>query len=108
MNGRRLEFGKYRGSLLRDVPLGYLQWCLPENDFVRGDPGLRHDIEAELSRRGGTPQTEEAGPLVQGAAVVRQWYREMVLRWHPDRGGNNDAMQAINDAHDRLRQLLGL
>ena len=41
------------------------------------------------------------------ADVVRTWHREMVLKFHPDRGGSNEAMQAINTAHDRLKELVG-
>jgi hypothetical protein len=33
---------------------------------------------------------------------------EMSMKYHPDRGGNVQVMQAINHAHDRLRQLAGV
>jgi curved DNA-binding protein CbpA len=40
--------------------------------------------------------------------MIRQWYRGLVLDFHPDRGGSHEAMQAINEAHERLRKLAGL
>jgi hypothetical protein len=30
----------------------------------------------------------------------------MVLRFHPDRGGSTEAMQALNQAADRLREII--
>jgi curved DNA-binding protein CbpA len=40
--------------------------------------------------------------------LIGRWYREMSLRFHPDRGGSDEAMQAINHAHDRLKELAGV
>jgi curved DNA-binding protein CbpA len=38
--------------------------------------------------------------------VIDRWYRGLVMDYHPDRGGSKEAMQAVNDAHDRLRKLV--
>jgi curved DNA-binding protein CbpA len=40
--------------------------------------------------------------------VVCRWYRDLALHFHPDRGGSNEAMQAINEANNRLRRMVGL
>jgi hypothetical protein len=53
-------------------------------------------------------QREDARAELNCAEAVAQWYREMTLRFHPDRFGSHEAMTAINHAHQRLRQLLGL
>jgi curved DNA-binding protein CbpA len=37
---------------------------------------------------------------------VDGWYRGLVLKYHPDRGGSHEAMVAINDAHERLVALV--
>jgi curved DNA-binding protein CbpA len=39
-------------------------------------------------------------------AVTSRWYRRLVLRWHPDRGGHEAGMKAINDAQDLLGRML--
>lgn len=33
-------------------------------------------------------------------------YRKLAMQYHPDRGGDTATMQAINDQHDRLFELL--
>jgi hypothetical protein len=41
-------------------------------------------------------------PIIQG------WYRDLSKLYHPDRGGSVEQMQAVNEAHDRLRKLVGV
>ena len=36
--------------------------------------------------------------------VIREKYRALARQFHPDRGGNADDMQRINDAYDRISQ----
>jgi hypothetical protein len=47
-----------------------------------------------------------AGTIATLEPVLRQWYHQMALRFHPDRGGSNEAMQIINYANDALRRLI--
>jgi hypothetical protein len=104
-----MPFGKYKGWPLWDVPGDYLLWVLRECARLR--PGLRLDIQAELRSRvaAAGPETPPPGnTLALTSALIRTWHREMVLRYHPDRGGSHEAMQAINDAHDRLKELAGV
>jgi hypothetical protein len=57
--------------------------------------------EPEAPRRNGTrPQP------IDPRAVLRAWLAEMRRRWHPDRGGSDQAMAAVNDGYERLRRLL--
>jgi hypothetical protein len=109
-------FGKHKHQPLGTVPTDYLRWALRECDL---ETWLAHAITEELRRRrqywqeqaeGPPPPRpqQQAGPPAKMDEIIRQWYRDLVMRWHPDRGGSKEAMQAINDAHDRLRQLAGL
>jgi hypothetical protein len=111
----RFDFGKYRGRLVEDVPTGYLQWCLAECSGL--SPWLRAEIGAVLRRRHAGPGQGDRraadaapgpGPPANWSAVMARWYREMSMKYHPDRGGSTQEMQAINHAYDRLRQLAGL
>jgi hypothetical protein len=105
----RFDFGKHRGRRVCDVPTGYLRWCLRECECL--DPYLRRAVHEELRRRDGPapgPAPSGSTAVVDLPAVIRQWHRELVLKWHPDRGGSKEAMQAINDAHDLLQKLVGV
>lgn len=44
-----------------------------------------------------TPQTLEA---------LKKQYRELSFKHHPDRGGNNEIMKAINNEYDELFEIL--
>lgn len=76
---------------------------------------MRDAIERELQRREQEAIEDEDDYHYDGsnlpanvAGLITRWHKEMVLRWHPDRGGDNRIMQAINDAADRLRELAGV
>jgi hypothetical protein len=106
----RLSFGKHVGKELAEVPTPYLLWVIRARRSL--DPALRQAIWRELGERGcthsGWESAASAPPAPDWAALIRQWYRGLVLDFHPDRGGCHEAMQAINEAHDRLRKLTGL
>lgn len=113
MYSETMPFGKHRGHRLVDVPTDYLLWCLRECSSMK--PWTRDAIRREVDRRQYGRREEErrtssssssSSPPVQWAAVIQTWYRELSMRWHPDRGGTNEAMAAINDARQRLEQLL--
>jgi hypothetical protein len=44
----------------------------------------------------------------RAAGVIKPWFAGLAMRFHPDRGGSHAAMVALNEAHDRLRELVGL
>ena len=87
-------FGKYKGVLLDELPLTYVSYALQE--FTLPDE-LRSDLVSSLFDRLGIKS--EARPEQQMCARVR---RELAKRYHPDRGGSNQAMQAINEFYDLL------
>jgi hypothetical protein len=91
-----LDFGKYRGYSIRDVPREYLDWLLDSNRrTVR-------EIEAELERRDRLDDAE----LSWAERLVQAGFRALAQQNHPDRGGNTRDMQAINAANEAMKELL--
>jgi hypothetical protein len=113
----RMPFGKYKGRALRDVPDNYLGWLLDECDL---QPRLRRAVEKELDTReenalyGVTTSQQDLEAAIAQlrndlAGKIREWRRECAMRVHPDRSHYEPAvMAAINDAADRLQELVGL
>jgi hypothetical protein len=108
MFGERMPFGMYKGQLLEDVPSSYLAWCLRTCDNLNG--WLREAIEEELERRRPRrpPPPPPGPPPPVLAGLINEWYRKLALRYHPDRGGSNEAMRVVNDAVAELRRMVGV
>lgn len=86
----KMTFGKYRGVDVADVPAWYLEWVL--GNVADLQPALRLAIEERVSGR-------SAPPVAMPRDVLKSVYREMSRRYHPDHGGSNQAMTAINDMY---------
>jgi hypothetical protein len=54
-----------------------------------------------------SPGQASGASVTDWGPVIRTWYRTLCLKFHPDRGGSTEQMQAINAAHDELRRLVG-
>jgi hypothetical protein len=104
-----MPFGKYQGEDLSQIPTHYLEWL---RDNVELRSWLDRQVREEMARRrwqSAPPRRQEVnGDRKELDDVVKTWYRRLCMRWHPDRGGSDQAMQAVNDAHVLLRELLHL
>jgi hypothetical protein len=114
-----MPFGKWKNQPLSDIPSGYFEWCLENVRLEDYGRWLRRAILAELDRReveanearctgARTSTAGESNLPALLSPLIAQWYRALARRWHPDAGGDTLAMQVVNDAHDRLRQLVGV
>src|SRR5262245_9462338 len=120
MSSLKMPFGKYKGKRLNKLPTDYLVWCRDKCDSLTEQ--MPAAIEEELAVRTDAPLEEEAGetastaelpkltkvsPLGQTlAGDVRMLFRNLALKYHPDRGGSHEAMRALNEFHDQLQELL--
>ena len=39
---------------------------------------------------------------------LKAWHRGLAKKWHPDRGGSTEAMQAVNDGLELFQKIFGL
>lgn len=85
-----LNFGKYRGWHVSEVPLSYLAWIYESLD---GKPELIEAARAEIRRR---VSGYEPTPDTLDADRVRRVYRTLAMEFHPDHGGNGEMMKGIN------------
>ena len=94
-----LNFGKYRGRYLDEVPLSYLAWLF---ESLNGRPDIREAALGEIRRRV-LGYELDAEPL--STERVKRVYRTLAMEFHPDRnGGNGDAMKGINAFYEAIRQ----
>lgn len=91
-----MPFGKHRGCEVADLPKAYLDWLYRNVE-------LREPLQSEviLALFGFSYFSEMPMTIDQGK--IKRVYRELALKWHPDRGGSTEAMQALNEFYERLR-----
>lgn len=94
----RMPFGKYSGLDLAELPLSYLGWLLGLNDLR--EP-LKSTAWAEYRRRIDIQGGRSVSTI--GADAIRAIYRQLAFKWHPDRGGTKEAMQAVNEFYEALK-----
>ena len=110
-----MPFGKFKHRDLREVDTSYLRWLCDNVDLdaylawaVRHELDSRDDEEPRRGCRHEEPRRqqphEDDGPDLRG--LVARWHRQLALQFHPDRGGSDRAMQAVNVARDALVELL--
>lgn len=108
-NNMQMPFGKYEGEELEDIPVSYLRW-LRANVELYGE--LEEEVEYILSgddddlfnsfyRKENRSET-----TVVDLKEIRSLYRRLSLKWHPDTGGNTQAMQALNEYTSEIEKLV--
>ncbi len=118
----KLSFGKYKNKRLSKIPTDYLEWCRDKCDSLTDDVrrrgrggtgracGEAAEAKAEPAPDKGeapaarAPRVSPLGQTLMGE--VRMMYRNLALKYHPDRGGSAEAMKALNEFHETLQELL--
>jgi hypothetical protein len=88
-----LRFGKYEGWDIADVPDDYVDYMVQQK---RKDLQLWEDEQKrrELIREADLSWVEK---------LIKAGHRALAQKYHPDRGGNAEDMQAINAAAEQLK-----
>ena len=92
-----LKFGKYAGCDLRELPTAYLEFLLQEQERSG------KEIAAELEQRRLAEEADESW----AERIVSTGYRTLAKEYHPDTGGDGEAMKELNAAVAKLRGMLG-
>lgn len=109
MKPARMPFGRFKGSLLRELPDSYL-CCL------RDDCDLHEPLRMRIRPRDRRRRRAEAAtavvalpPALRATAVeiVNSGFRMLALKRHPDHGGSHEAMLKLQAAKEALERLAG-
>lgn len=90
----QMPFGKFRGLEINDLEENYIHW-------LWANVNLYEPLRSEVRRRIYDGSREV---MVLQPDKVKRIYRELSMKWHPDRGGTVQAMQAINEFHELLME----
>jgi hypothetical protein len=108
----RLNFGKFAGLDLEEIPTNYLRWLYQSTRETNAD------IRREFLERGELLDNEDDDneePAMSPIADRDPLYREMLdagfkalaVKLHPDKqGGSTEAMRQLNAAREKLRGML--
>ena len=99
----KIPFGKYKGEYVSYLPDEYLWWLFgqdflksPLDEVVRDEAMQRWPEKFEtLSAR-----QPEARPDLKRAIQSLFW--ELASKFHPDHGGDNEAMKALNLFREKI------
>jgi hypothetical protein len=89
-----LEFGKYAGRDMSDVPEQFLRWLLEHNSKIVAA------VRAELEFR----ENQSYANLSMEERIVEAGYRTLSLKVHPDTGGSHEEMVELNATAEKLRR----
>ena len=103
----RMPFGKWRGYELDEIPLTYLQWLWANAELKGGLSDAVYEAiqyqQEQIERR---QYYSPAMPTTKVDAVqIQKIYRNLAMKWHPDKGGNHAAMQALNEFYEQIKQI---
>jgi hypothetical protein len=107
-----LGFGKFAEVPIRQVPASYLAALLEKSTSLW--PQTREMIAAELARRFGlapapapaSPNRDPCRRCLRARDEFARLWRQAALQAHPDRGGDERCMRALNDLHAGMRLAL--
>ncbi len=98
-----MPWGKHKGKPLTDVPSDYLQWVIAEAD--NASSWLKQQIKQELSRRC-SPPPRQASNTALSVDQIDDWFRRLARKYHPDVGGDNEIMKALQDGYEELKRMI--
>ena len=128
----RMPFGRHKGTQLRAIPHGYLQWVLrvpdisidlrraieqvlrPQDDLQTLELEVKQlkekigELEDEIGYREFLLEEKEERIVALSKTSPSlhwwgNWFNRAVMVCHPDRGGNEQAMTLLNEANEKVK-----
>lgn len=105
----KIPFGKFKGEDVSYLPDEYLWWLFGQN-FLK--PPLNEVVRDETMQR--WPEKFESLPDKQSGTrpdmkqAVQSVFRELANTFHPDHGGNTEAMKALNLFREKILGVIEL
>jgi hypothetical protein len=96
----RMPFGKYKGLMVEEVPIEYLHWLWSNVSLF--DP-LKSEVHFQIYGFD-LPTANTVNDIPENDEISRI-YKQLAMKWHPDRGGTKEAMQAINEFREMLKDV---
>lgn len=93
-----MPWGKNKGDDIEDLDSSYIVYCLENFDLK---PDLRGAMEREMHDRYSLHKSAYHNEKIDDKKV-KDVYRKLSLKYHPDKGGNNMAMAAVNEFKELL------
>jgi hypothetical protein len=100
----RMPWGKHKGIRIDDLPDSYVLWLMFQAELREMDliDALRDEVLYRWPDR--CPVKYVRGSLTDSITdKAKRIYRELSLMFHPDKGGNVEAMKAVNLFYERLQ-----
>ena len=127
-----MPFGKYKGQRLKDIPSSYLQWAYTIADVGWLKDAIRDELKSrgykareakrerrryksdynwrDYNRSGGEQKSQPTyipSDFKEFALeIVSKGIKACALKYHPDKGGDEEVMKSINQAGEWLRKTL--
>lgn len=102
MNNPTVSFGKYKDCKISEIPSSYIVWMLENVSLSECDMKI---LKGYLCKKLGIEQdfitiSEQTSEQTDYAGI----YKKLAKKYHPDCiGGNTEAMQAINEYYQLLK-----
>ena len=90
----KMPFGKYKNQRITEIDTSYLTWLL-------NNTNLEYNLKRYIMNYLESLENSFVDP---NAEAIKKIYYQLSKKYHPDMGGSNEAMKAINEFYNLLKK----